>query len=342
MATTRLTDVITPEVFAAYVQVRSTELSAFVASGVIVDDPRLDEFLAGGGRLERLPYWSDLDDTEANVSSDDPAIDGVVDKLQAGQFDVVRTNYNRAWSAMDLTGALAGDDPMSAIVELVAGYWTRQEQTRLIRSVQGVIADSVANDSDDMINIISLPAGGTVLAEHLFSAEAVIDTIQTMGDHGTRLVAIAMHSVVYSRAKKNNLIDFIPDSANSAAAGFEVFQNLRVIVDDNLPNVANNGNVDFSTYLFAAGAFHRGTAPARVPVEVERQALAGTGGGQEFLVSRVQHVLHPWGMNWTDTTVGQSPSFAQLAREDNWDKTGANGVLMDRKLIPIAELRTNG
>ncbi len=339
MALVQISDVIVPEIFAQYVVVESTALSAFVQSGVIVDDPALVAFLAGGGRTFDLPFWNDVADTEANISTDQAVgiADAVPEKITTGKQIVQRQNRNQAWSAADLTSALAGSDPIAVITSLVAGYWVRQEQLQLISSVQGVIADSIANDSSDMINVISLAAGGTPAATNFFSAEAVIDTIQTMGDHGANLAAISMHSVVFSRAKKNNLIDFIPDSENAAAAQIPFYNGLRVIVDDGMPAVANSGNIDYSTYLFGSGAFRRGVGSPRVPAEVERQALAGKGGGQEFLVSRQERSLHPTGTQWTASSMAlESPTNAELALAANWDK------VVDRKLIPVAELRTNG
>ncbi len=340
MALVQISDIIVPEIFAQYVVVESTALSAFVQSGVIVDDPALSAFLAGGGRNFDLPFWNDVADTLANISTDQAVgggNDAVPEKITTGQQIVQRHNRNQSWSAADLTSALAGSDPISVITSLVAGYWMRQEQLQLIASVQGLIIDSIDNDASDMINIISLAAGGTPDATNFFSAEAVIDTVQTMGDHGANLAAISMHSVVFSRAKKNNLIDFIPDSENTAAAAIPFYNGLRVIVDDGMPAVANTGNIDYSTYLFGSGSVRRGIGTPRVPAEVERQALAGKGGGQEFLVSRVESALHPTGTQWTASSMAlESPTNAELALAANWDK------VVDRKLIAIAELRTNG
>ena len=65
--------------------------------------------------------------------------------------------------------------------------------------------------------------------------------------------------------------------------------------------------------------------------------LAGDGGGQEFLVSRQERALHPTGTAWLAGSMAlESPTNTELALATNWDK------VVDRKLIPVAELRTNG
>jgi hypothetical protein len=224
---------------------------------------------------------------------------------------------------------------MESIASRVSTYWMRQAQLIVIKSVQGVIADNIANDSGDMVNIISLAAGGTPTAANLFSAEAFIDTLQTMGDMGEELVAISVHSVVYRRMQKNNLIDFIPDARGEIT--IPTFLGRRVIVDDGMPAVANTGNVDYSSYLYGAGSVASGVGTAPVPTAVEREEKAGSGGGQEILYSRVEWLYHPRGTQFIEAGIsGNSPTFAELVAAAQWNR------VFDRRLVRIAELRTNG
>ncbi len=340
MALVQLSDVIFYDAFTDYVVVNSVALSAFVQSGVIVEDPFLNEFLAGQGQVANLPFYNDLADTEASVGSDDDfgTDDLVPDNISTGEQIVVRNNRNHAWSASDLVSALIGNDPMAVIAGRVAAYWSRQLQLRLIASTQGVVADNEANDAGDMVHDISTQAA--IGSANLFNAEGVIDAVQTMGDHGeSSLAAIAMNSVPYARAKKNNLIDFVQDSANPLAASIPFYNGLRVIVDDGLLADTSATNDTYDTYLYGLGAFRMGQGRQRVPTEVERQALAGRGSGQEYLVSRMQDVLHPWGTAFIDQaglTDPGGPTNAELAVATAWDRR------VDRKLVPLAVLRSNG
>lgn len=340
MALVQLSDVIFYDAFTDYVVVNSVANSAFVQSGVIIEDAFLNEFLAGQGQVANLPFYNDLDDGEASVGSDDDfgADDLVPANITTGEQIVVRNNRNRAWSASDLVSSLIGNDPMAVIASRVSDYWTRQLQLRLIASTQGVVADNELNDAADMVHNISTQS--TITSANLFNAEGVIDAVQTMGDQGEQsLAAIAMNSVPYARAKKNNLIDFIPDSVNSAAATVPFYNGLRVIVDDGLLADTSDTNDTYDTYLYGLGAFRRGQGSQRVPTEVERQALAGRGSGQEYLVSRMQDVLHPWGTAFIDQaglTDPGGPTNAELAVAGSWDRR------VDRKLVPLAVLRSNG
>jgi len=337
MAATQLSDLIVPEVFTGYVQLLSEEKSAFRNSGVLVDSPLLDQLLAGGARLFNVPHFRDLAQTESNVSSDNPASNATPQNITTGQEIAQRHNRNQVWSSMDLNAALAGADPMEAIAALVSDYWVRQEQRMVISATQGIFADNEANDSGDMLVDIAIGAAGTVTAAHLFSAEAVIDAQQTLGDSQMDVGVIAMHSVVFTRAKKNNLIDFIPDARGEVDIPF--FLGLRVVVDDGLPAVSDgNGHIEYSTYIYGGGVFARGVGSPRVPTEVDRAPLSGDGGGQEFLITRVEWSHHPRGFAWLAASqAGESPTNAELAAAANWDRR-----FPERKQVKVAELRTNG
>ncbi len=336
MATTRLTDLVIPEVFTAYVQLLTEEKSAFRASGVLESSPLLSQLLSGGARSFNVPHFRDLAQTESNISSDDPGSNAVPENITTGQEIAQRHNRNQVWSSMDLNAALAGADPLEAIAALVADYWVREEQRMIIAALQGVFADNEANDAGDMINDIALGGAGTPTAANLFSAEAVIDTQQTMGDSSTDLGIISLHSVVFSRAKKNNLIDLIPDARGEV--DIPTFLGLRVVVDDGRPAVPVSGNTEFSSYIYGSGSIARGESDPLVPTETNREPLAGDGGGQEFLSSRVQWAQHPRGFAWLPASqVGESPTNAELALAANWDRR-----FNERKQIKLAELRTNG
>lgn len=343
MAHVQITDVVVPREFAEYFQLLTTTKSAFVQSGVVDTNPYFSNILAGGGKTFDLPFWKDLADTEANVSGDakadyqspanSPETDAVPLEITTGQEVCIRHNRNQSWSAADLASALAGSDPMTAIANRVSDYWVRQDQTYLIKSLVGVFADNAANDSGDMIKDIS--TSGSVTDANRFSAEALIDAIQTMGDNGDVLAAIAVHSVVFRRMQKLDLIDFVKDSTNTLDIPF--YQGKRVIVDDSMPTSSNGGNTTYWSYLFGRGVVAMGSGSARVPVEVQRSALAGNGGGQETLTTRRTFILHPRGFSWlSGSMAGQSPTNAELALAANW-----NRVYAERKQIPLAALRVN-
>jgi hypothetical protein len=334
--TTRLSDVVVPEVFNRYMVADTKEKSAIFQSGIMRTDGNVSGFLSGGGLTVNIPFWKDLDNTEANISTDNPATASTPRKVDAGRSVAIRQQRNQSWATMDLSGELAGSDPMSRIRSRVSDYWIRQFQRTLVNTLTGVFADNAANDSGDMILDIGSDSSGGVTAAELISAEAIIDCKQTMGDAADSLDVLIMHSVAYSRLQKLNLIDFIPDARGEIQ--FPTYLGYRVVVDDNVRKVAGSNRTKYWTYLVGAGAIAWGESPVSVPVEVDRKPELGNGSGQEILYTRRQYVMHPYGFRWMDATrTSNFPTNAEIATTNNWDR-----VFPERKQIALAALVTNG
>lgn len=329
MTYTQISDAVIPSVYAQYQQMMTEVKSALVRSGVLARDTRIDTLLAGGGNTFNVPKWNDLADTLANISAG--AAGSAVTPLNITSLTEigVRLSRNQAWGSADLVASLAGDDPQAAMASLTAGYWERQLQLALIAIATGVFADNTANDSADYTSDIS--GAGFVDGVTTFSAEAFIDALGTIGDSDSDLGVVAMHSVVYNKARKNNLIEFIPDSTNAAAAAIPTFLGRRVIVHDGMPK---SGSV-YETYIMGAGAFRWGVSTPKHAVEVYRLPLDASGGGTEALITRVEWCLHPNGHAYVGAATGGGPANTVLDDAASW-----NRVVAERKQAKIARLIT--
>lgn len=334
---TKLADVIVPDEFTAYTQNQTAQMSALVASGAMAVSPVLQSFLNGGqgGMTLQVPRFNDLDDDVENVSTDNEASASSPNKIGSTNEVAIRLSRNQSWSAMDLTGALISGDPMQAIGNRVSAYWTRRLQDLFVATMTGVFADNAAapggGDTHTQNDLtIDIKGGGYVAGVTDFNAAAFIDAQQTMGDNKGKLAMIMVHSVVESRMRKNNLIDFIPDSRGEVNIPF--FQGLRVVVDDQMPNAAGV----YESWLFAPGAVQWGFGSPAVPTEVDRNPAAGDGGGQDVLFSRVNWIMHPTGHAWIGaTTAGGGPANTVIDDAASWSR-----VYPERKQIGIARLIT--
>lgn len=337
---TRISDVVVPEIFSPYAQLKTQEKSRLIQSGVVTVDPTLSSNLSGGGLTFNEPFFKDLDNDEENVSSDDPAVNSSPNKIGTGTEVQVRLSRNNSWSSMDLTAALAGADPMNAIANNVADYWQRRLQKIFVATMNGVLADNAAAPTGgdthvlgDMVHDVSGAAFAAGVTN--FTAEGFLDAAVTMGDSMEDLSLVMMHSIVYNRALKNNLIDFIPDSTNGAATSIPTFLGRQVIVDDGMPFT---GGV-FDTWLFGSGSFAMGMGSPAVPTEVDRAPEAGNGGGQDTLFNRVELCMHPVGHAYIGTPAKGGPANAatanNLANAGSWRR-----VFNERKQIRIARLVT--
>lgn len=354
-----LADIVVPENFTPYIQVLTEEKARLVQSGVMGRSPMLDEFLAGGGLTVNVPGFSDLDADDGAANGEDRVAgealgtdaagtgafnhytmtntgtaeatnrDPVPDKIEDLQEVAVRLSRNKSWTSVDLAAALAGEDPMDAIMSRVSFYWQRRLQRAFIATWNGVIADNVANDSGSFQNDVS--GAGFIDGVTNFTAEAYLDAKDTMGDSMEDLSAIMVHSRVYTRMQKNNLIDFIPDARGEIQ--IPTFLGAEVIVDDMMPNATNI----YDTWLFGSGATMLGMGSPKVPTEVKRDPGANNGSGQETLYSRLEWSIHPVGYAYQQSGVNPAggPTNTTLATAGAWTR-----VYPERKQIKFARLRT--
>lgn len=332
MAYTTVSNVIVPEIFLPYMQAETEVKSRLVESGAMVRDSQLDGLLAGGGLVFSGPSWRDLADTAANTSTDTAASSITPLNITTQEENMVRLSRNQAWGSADLVGALAGSDPQIAIAGRVSRYWRQQLQLATLATLAGVFGDNAANDSGDYTfdNSGTYAAGVTT-----FSAEAFIDALATMGDSEEDLGIVIMHSVVYNRARKDQLIEFVSDAVNPNAAKIPTFLGRRVIVDDGMPV----SSTTYTTYIVGAGALRWGVGSAKVPVETYRLPLAADGGGTEALISRVEWCIHPAGHAYIGTPASGGPTNAgtsnNLAAAGSW-----NRVMAERKQVKLCSLKT--
>lgn len=337
---TRISDVVVPAIFSPYVQQMTQEKSRLIRSGAIVSDGRLNDVLSGGGLTFNEPSFKDLDNDADLVSSDDPSSNSSPNKIGTATEIQVRLSRNNSWSSMDLSGDLAGADPMQAIANRVSDYWMRRQQAAFVATVSGVFADNATSPSGadtHVLNDMTFDVSGASFVDGVtnFSAEAFIDATATMGDSMEDLTMVMMHSLVYARALKNNLIDFVSDSVNGNAVRIPTFLGREVIVDDGVPRTSGV----FNTWLFGRGAIRGGVGSPKVPTEVDRKPTAGNGGGQDVLHNRHEWILHPVGHQYAGTAPSGGPSNANstnnLAHADSWRR-----VFPERKQVRIARLIT--
>lgn len=329
MAETRIADVIVPEVFNDYMAEKSVYKNAFWQSGIVAPNAIISQNLNGGGKIFTTPFWQDLtrDDSQIPIEGTDMTINNIT----ASDMDTRRQWRENAWGATALSNVLAGSDPMSAVANYVMGYWDTTMQTILVKSIAGVVADNIANDSGDLVNDVSVDTGTAVP----ISDNVVIDTQQLLGDNSNDYVGICMHSKVYAQLRKDDLIDFIKPSEASPA--IPLYMGMRVIVDDRVTITAgSSAPYDvYDTYIFKAGAFGYGEGSRGfVKTEIDRKALQG--GGVDILINRNVFGLQPLGFSWLDASVaGTSPTDAELATAGNWNR------VFEQKNAGFVTLRTN-
>lgn len=342
---TQIADVVVPREFADYIQQLTEVKSRLIMSGAVQRNATLDMKLAGGGLIFDFPSWQDLGDDSDRVSTDtahDDFSGGSQSpspfKGKTSQERAVRLSRNASWSAADLAEALAGSDFMGVVAARESDYWMRRAQDIFIATVKGVLADNSAapTGTEHVEDDLTFDASGAAFVPGTtdFSAENFLAAALTAGDSQEDFVMLMVHSVVYNTMQRNNLIDFIPDS--NGVVNIPTFLGRMVIVDDRMPNTAGV----YDSWLFGRGFMQWGSSMPKVPMEIERRAGGGNGGGQEIFYSRREWTMHPVGHQFAVASPANGgPSNAatsgNLAHADSWVR-----VYPERKQIKMARLLT--
>lgn len=362
--TTKITDVIVPEIFNAYVVEKTAEKSKLLQSGIAVPNEKLNKLVTQGGLTMQMPYWQDLTGDD-EVLRDDTAL--TPGKITSEKDIAALLIRGRAWGANDLAGALAGDDPMRAIGDRVADYWARREQKTLLAVLKGVFASTEMQDH--VLDKSSVATG--------IDGKMVLDGKQLLGDAADQLTAMVMHSATFTELQKQNLIAYVSQTGPSGSSiQIPTYLGYRVVTDDGMPvdgvytktsdvaidntktyytynsttkkyeavetpDVSDIGDYYeltgqvYTTYLFARGVIGRGegTPVDFVNTETDRDALAG----EDVLVTRRAFVLHPFGIKWIGTPASTTPSNEELADGQNWKRVYESkniGIVAIKHLIP--------
>jgi hypothetical protein len=336
MATTRLSDVIVPQIYQPYMSVRDAALTAVWESGLVIENPVLTAAANTAGGLVQIPFWRDLDRSDRpNISSDNPADKSVPAKITAGKQVGMVAYLNKSWSTMDLVSELAGSDPMTDIQAKTNRYWAYQWQDRLIGSCLGIYYDNVASNGGDMVYDIALSGVGTPGDANKFGGVAAIRAEATLGDAFGSISALAVHSVIHTRMREQNLIQYIQPSIGGLPIA--TYNGKPIIVDDGMPVEVVSGNPVYTSIFFGRGAFGYGEGAPPTPVAVHRDETAGMGSGEEVLTERRSWLLHPMGFAFNPQAVsGKSATTDELKLANAWER------VVERKLVPMAFLRTNG
>ncbi|MED4083875.1 major capsid protein [Halalkalibacterium halodurans] len=323
MTITRLADVIQPEVFTPYTIQRSMELSALVQSGIITNDSEFDSLASGPNTLVNMPFWNDLGTEESQIMKNEGDME--INKITS-EKDIARKQARvNAWGANGLSALLSGADPMNAIAQLVASYWARDMQRTLLATLDGVFKSASMNTK---VHDVTGESGedGTI------NARTFIDATQLMGDAKQLLTGVMMHSAVEAELRKQDLIEYVPQSRQGQPIPH--FLGKRVIVDDAMPY--NTTTTESEVYIFGQGAIAlgNGSHPRIVPTEVDRNKKSYSG--EEALINRRIFILHPRGVKWNEGGVSDEfPTNAEIAVGARWTR------VYEPKAVRIVKFRFN-
>lgn len=314
---------------------------AMVQSGALVQDATLAGLIANGSDVYSMPFYN------AALTGDPVNYDGATDitigETEGKFMSGIVYGRAKAFMAKDFVADFnSGADPMSVIVSQVARYWQAYDQKTLLGILDGIFG--ITGNADWTTHITNLATTTTTVADANKLAESTAgDAMQAaLGDNASAFSMAIMHSRVAQNLANKQLLEYWKGTdANGIQRPLNIasYNGLTVIIDDGVPAKASTsatGSMEYTTYLFGAGALHTADASVEHPVSTYRDEIKA--GGQEVLVTRRRRTVHPWGFSFTKPTSGYtaSPTLAQLSDKANWS------LVDNAKNIAMAKIVSNG
>lgn len=275
LGTTILSLVPSEKVLANRVDLITREQNTLVTSGLAVQAGEEGAMLMkGGARKGSLSYINPLDADEVNVSTDTD-VDGKTGRITGAEYSCVRHDLNYGWKYFDLSRMITLYDAKGGIEAGIGEYWDKIGKKLGLASINGALEAAEAD----------LVVGDGTAA---FGRDLLIDATATAEEFADDFDILITSAKNHAKLKKDRS-NYAPGDTGIA---LPTYGNMRVVV--------SNMFGEDTTVIAKRGAlaFHVGTVPFEVPVEVERSASKGTGGGREILWSRRSFVVHPQGFGY--------------------------------------------
>ena len=337
---TAIANIYEPGLWDPYFLEATTSKSFLIRSGIAGTDPALIDAASKGGRTVDMPFWDDLAHDTGSTTRSKVATDDDTEITPAGvtsdKDQAVKDFRTQAFQVAPIVKYVAGDDPAKVVVDNFATWWAKEEHRLLLLKLKGAFLNSTVYGN--LQNDISV-AQATTSAANLIGSDAIIDTQFKLGDAYDKLTGMIMHSTVYKRLKKLDLVQDVPDSQQVGTV-IKKYGELEVIVDDDMTVYDGTTYKLYYTYLFGKNAVGRVDIPLESDdpnLELYRNPKAGTGAGMLDIISRRYMLLHLRGIKYYDSNMaGVTPSDAELI-----DPTNYTQVYLTKN-IRIARLVTNG
>lgn len=325
-----------PNVFADYMAEQPYLKTAIIASGIVRDDAVIAEAIGSQGNIGTIPFYKPIDiDTYAPVNNTGAA-NNTPQETAGGKQSFMAVQRMKAFKDKDFTREISGANPLQNVASQISNYYQQVWQKVLMSTLKGVMGISSMATHKTNISVTS----GSIADTNKVSEYSDIELCQkACGDLADRFTLAIMHSAVYARLQKLQLINYtkytIPGGLKD---GIELptWNGKIVIVDDKYTvDTTTSGFPVYSTYFVGAGSFL--AAPKALITPYYTKYDPETDAGTNVLYTKQSKVLHPNGFSIKFNNIAaESPTDVELGTAANWE------LAFNEKNITIAELKTNG
>lgn len=255
-----------------------------------------------------------------------------------------------AWSELDFSYDMTGENFMENIAEQVNDYWNEIDQDTIVSILKGIFSMTgtanlkFVNGHTSDITAVTNKEGELGLMD----ATSLNTAIQkASGDQKGKFSLVVMHSAVATHLENLQILTYRKYNDAEGMQREVSIADLNgrlVLVDDSMPVDTSGSAPTYTTYVLGDGAIEYTDCGAKVPYEMDRNPA--TNGGQDLLYSRQRKCWAPFGISFTKASMAtNSPTNAELETGANWElvkSAGSTTKYIDHKTIPIARIISLG
>ena len=333
------TRIATSAPFARYLEEEIYARSAFVKSGIIRTDSRLNGTI--GPRIE-APFFNPLNSVEEVVESNDTWGTGgggyyTSQKITASTQYATVTHRGFMYSRDEISQMNTGENALQHFSRQLPDDLNVKKSDKLFSMLGGIFTTALAANSLDK----SVTTGAA--EANFISAANVTEAKYLLGERARDIRKLVCHSKVAAYMEQVGMLTFSTSalSANGAVTwgggGVSItdtqvrnFAGLEVIVDDQCPILGTTGEQEqFVCYLMGDGSVYEGNQMAL------RLRDAFNIPSNQYLTSvTYDHCFHIPGITWVAGT--DNPNNTALSNGANW-----SAAYSDTRLIPVVQLIVN-
>ena len=304
----------------------------FQASGVIQRNTALDG--RGGATVVTMPFFQPWEVVEEAIDSTaDWGSSGkgylTPQKINSANFRVPIVHRGFAGAVDDLSMMGSGEDPLAAMRSYIADNMRKFRNDYLFALLNGAFGTGGPLNATNVISVAAAGAQSTATEANFLNAATVMKGINVLGERGSRLTAIAMHSAVRNHLMTTGMLTFSSPAGVGTTSDIEwggggigvsnraveEFAGLRIIVDDRLAAGGTSGQAEeYPVYLFGPGAVQEGIQQD-FRLEAERNILSK----QDIISSDWHFGMGIPGLDWKGTPSGTYPVNSEISTGSNWE-----------------------
>lgn len=325
----------------AYEQAGRADAALLTSTAMVGSDARIND---SGENYTGTLRWLDFTDPTTFNKQNETATDVAINEMAVSNKSAVyiKNIDHIAAQEMSVQKLISKVDGLSYLGSQFASVRARREDLQL-RSILNGVSDKIwgataigTSDPAAKVGTFGFYTGSNAsdAPNPLFAIEnttnnrsAFFDTLldaitEVKGEFEEPFYYLVVDTATYNIMRKQNVLDVAPVVDGNFNFSTILGGKIRLIINNQSLTANLPAGLKVS-YLAKAGSVHYSDIAQTNPTAIERNELAGNGGGLVTVLSRWGNIMHPKGFSWAGSATAY-PANADLALGTNWTVHATN------------------